>query len=62
MSDPKNKSSFFSRKLFLGTTIAGALFFMLLGVIFLGGFNTAMKVTSTTELLQFLPCNEAKHL
>lgn len=49
MSDPKKKSSFFSRKLFLGTTIAGALFFMLMGVVFLGGFNTAMKVTSTTE-------------
>lgn len=49
MPDPKNKPSFFSRKIFLGTTIAGALFFIFVGALLFGGFNAAMHVTSTTE-------------
>lgn len=51
MTDPKRKLPFLSRKIFqncsLGCTIGVALFFMLMGVIFWGGFNTAMEATNT---------------
>ncbi|MCW8825786.1 MAG: NapC/NirT family cytochrome c, partial [Gammaproteobacteria bacterium] len=33
----------------LGTSLGAALVFMLIGVIFWGGFNTAMEVTNTME-------------
>ena len=36
-----------SRKLLLGTSVGVALVFMLAGVIFWGGFNTAMEATNT---------------
>ncbi len=36
-----------SRKVLLGTSLGAALIFMLIGVIFWGGFNTAMEVTNT---------------
>lgn len=39
--------SWLSNKLILGTTIGTALIFMLAGVIFWGGFNTAMEATNT---------------
>ncbi|MDH3354546.1 MAG: NapC/NirT family cytochrome c [Chromatiales bacterium] len=38
---------FFSRKIILGTSVGVALVFMLIGIIFWGGFNTAMEVTNT---------------
>jgi len=45
-----------SRKLILGTTIGAALFFMIVGVIFWGGFNTAMEATNTLEFC--ISCHE----
>jgi len=38
-----------SRKIILGTTIGAALIFMIVGVIFWGGFNTAMEATNSLE-------------
>ncbi len=35
------------RKILLGSTVGAALFFMLLGVILWGGFNTGMEATNT---------------
>ncbi len=45
-----------SRKIILGTTVGVALFFMIIGVIFWGGFNTAMEVTNTLEFC--ISCHE----
>lgn len=45
-----------SRKIILGTTVGVALFFMVIGVIFWGGFNTAMEVTNTMEFC--ISCHE----
>ena len=42
-----NKPSFWSRRLMLGTTVAGAVVFFVVGIIFWGGFNTAMEATNT---------------
>ena len=42
----------------LGTTIAGAVIFMIIGVILWGGFNTAMEVTNTMEFCT--SCHEMK--
>ncbi|PCI31655.1 MAG: cytochrome C552 [Alphaproteobacteria bacterium] len=53
---PLNKKSFFSRKLILGTTIAGAFAFFVFGIIFWGGFNTAMEATNTMEFC--IGCHE----
>jgi nitrate/TMAO reductase-like tetraheme cytochrome c subunit len=40
-------SSFLNRKLVWGTSLGAAIFFMLIGVIFWGGFNTGMEATNT---------------
>jgi nitrate/TMAO reductase-like tetraheme cytochrome c subunit len=40
----------------LGTTLGAALFFMMVGVIFWGGFNTAMEMTNTMEFC--ISCHE----
>ena len=45
-----------SRKVLLGTTLGAALFFMIVGVIFWGGFNTAMEVTNTLDFC--ISCHE----
>ena len=45
-----------SRKVLLGTTLGAALFFMIIGVIFWGGFNTAMEVTNTLDFC--ISCHE----
>jgi len=45
-----------SRKVILGTTLGAALFFMIIGVIFWGGFNTAMEVTNTLDFC--ISCHE----
>jgi len=50
------KPSFWSRRLILGTTIAGAVIFFIVGIIFWGGFNTAMEATNTTEFC--IGCHE----
>ena len=47
MVEPKPKPGLMSRKVLLGTTLGAAVFFMIIGVIFWGGFNTAMEVTNT---------------
>ena len=44
-----------SRKIILGTTLGAALVFMIVGVIFWGGFNTAMEATNTLTSLHQLP-------
>ncbi len=44
------------RKIILGTTVGVSLFFMIVGVIFWGGFNTAMEVTNTLDFC--ISCHE----
>jgi len=56
MDNPLNKPSFWSRKTILGTTIAGAVVFFVVGIIFWGGFNTAMEATNQTEFC--ISCHE----
>ncbi len=51
-----NKPSFWSRRLILGTTVAGAVLFFVVGIVFWGGFNTAMEATNTTEFC--IGCHE----
>lgn len=50
------KPGFWSRRMMLGTTIAGAVVFFVVGIIFWGGFNTAMEATNTTEFC--IGCHE----
>ena len=52
------KPSFWSRRLILGTTVSGAVIFFIVGIIFWGGFNTAMEATNTTEFC--IGCHEMK--
>ena len=47
MVNPSQKYGLLSRKVLWGTTLGAALFFMIIGVIFWGGFNTAMEATNT---------------
>jgi len=56
MANTLNKPSFWSRRLILGTTVAGAVLFFVVGIIFWGGFNTAMEATNTTEFC--IGCHE----
>ncbi len=56
MSVPLKRPSFLARKTLFGTTIGVALVFMIIGVIFWGGFNTAMEVTNTMEFC--ISCHE----
>ena len=51
-------SKVMSHKLILGTSIAGALTFFIVGIIFWGGFNTAMEATNTLEFC--ISCHEMK--
>ena len=50
------KPSFWSRRLILGTTVSGAVIFFIVGIIFWGGFNTAMEATNKTEFC--IGCHE----
>ena len=43
------KPSFFSRRVMKGATMGAALLFFIIGIIFWGGFNTAMEATNTLE-------------
>ena len=52
----KNKPSLMKRRLILGTTIGGAVIFFILGIIFWGGFNTAMEATNQLEFC--ISCHE----
>ena len=56
MVNPSLKFGLMSRKVVLGTTLGAALFFMIVGVIFWGGFNTAMEATNTMEFC--ISCHE----
>jgi cytochrome c-type protein NapC len=56
MVEPKPKPGLMSRKVLLGTTLGAAVFFMIIGVIFWGGFNTAMEVTNTLTFC--ISCHE----
>lgn len=47
------------RKIILGTTVGVSLFFMIVGVIFWGGFNTAMEATNTLEFC--ISCHEMEN-
>ena len=50
------KLGLMSRKVLLGTTVGASLFFMIVGVIFWGGFNTFMEYTNTYEFC--ISCHE----
>ena len=56
MTNSTPKFGLLSRKVILGTTLGAALFFMLVGVIFWGGFNTAMEATNTLDFC--ISCHE----
>ena len=56
MANVNKKFGLMSRKVLLGTTLGAALFFMVVGVIFWGGFNTAMEVTNTMDFC--ISCHE----
>ncbi|MFV9615057.1 MAG: NapC/NirT family cytochrome c [Gammaproteobacteria bacterium] len=56
MANVNKKFGLMSRKVLLGTTLGAALFFMIVGVIFWGGFNTAMEVTNTLDFC--ISCHE----
>ena len=45
-----------TRKIILGTTVGAALFFMIVGVVFWGGFNTGMEITNTLDFC--ISCHE----
>lgn len=51
-----NKSSFWNKKLVLGTSVSSAVILFLAGIIFWGGFNTAMEATNTLEFC--INCHE----
>ncbi|MEH6650859.1 MAG: NapC/NirT family cytochrome c [Motiliproteus sp.] len=55
---PHVLSKLLSRKIILGTSIGVGLIFMAIGVIFWGGFNTAMQATNTMEFC--IGCHEMK--
>ncbi len=56
MANANKKFGLMSRKVLLGTTLGAALFFMIVGVIFWGSFNTAMEVTNTLDFC--ISCHE----
>ena len=56
MSNSMSKPGLMSRKTILGTTLGVALFFMMAGIIFWGGFNTAMEATNTMTFC--ISCHE----
>ena len=56
MSAAEKLKSLLSKKVMYGATVTAALFFMLVGVIFWGGFNTAMEATNTMEFC--ISCHE----
>ncbi len=51
-----NSPSFMRRKLFMGVSVGAAIFFIVLGIILWGGFNTAMELTNTEQFC--ISCHE----
>ena len=47
-----------SRKIIFGTTVGAAIFFMVIGVIYWGAFNTAMEATNNMDFC--ISCHEMK--
>ena len=58
MNKPEHKRSFFSRRVMWGATVGSALVFFIAGIIFWGGFNTAMDATNELEFC--ISCHEMK--
>jgi cytochrome c-type protein NapC len=56
MANSSLKYGLMSRKVLFGTTLGAALFFMIVGVIFWGGFNTSMEMTNTMDFC--ISCHE----
>jgi cytochrome c-type protein NapC len=56
MGEPSTKRGLWSRRTLFGATLGAALVFMILGVIFWGGFNTAMEATNNMEFC--ISCHE----
>lgn len=56
MSISSRKFGLMSRKVMFGTTLGASLFFMIVGVVFWGGFNTSMEVTNTMDFC--ISCHE----
>ena len=50
------KPGLMSRRVILGTTVGGAIVFFIAGIIFWGGFHTAMEETNTLEFC--IGCHE----
>jgi len=56
MAIKKRLSGLMSRKVLFGASVGAALFFMVVGVIFWGGFHTAMEATNTLDFC--ISCHE----
>ncbi|HIP53210.1 MAG TPA: cytochrome C552, partial [Chromatiales bacterium] len=56
MANAPKKPGFFSRRTVLGATVGAALVFFFAGIIFWGGFNTAMEATNELEFC--ISCHE----
>lgn len=52
-------SRLLSRKVLFGTSLGAALFFIVIGIIFWGGFNWTLEVTNTEEFC--ISCHEMKN-
>lgn len=59
MDNFKQKIPFYSRKVLFGATLGAALLFMVIGVVFWGGFNTAMEATNTLTFC--ISCHEMEN-
>ena len=51
-----NSPSFLRRKLFMGVSVGAGIFFIILGIILWGGFNTALELTNTEQFC--ISCHE----
>lgn len=56
MATSAKRPSFFSRRVIKGATMGAALLFFILGILFWGGFNTAMEATNKLEFC--ISCHE----
>ena len=51
----KGMSAWLKRTLIFGVPLTGAAIFFVFGIIFWGGFNTAMEATNTMDILHLMP-------